>query len=299
MLSLDNHYLKIMGHPATAISYQTSYSFSVTHEDQSFFSTRPLTSSRIEIVCIEDGAGFFVAGDEQTAFGPGDVVMAGAHFCHQYKLDPAYTGEMRDRVRVSVIRFLPDFWGETFLNLHENGHIKVLLENAGRGIMPDDDTCGLVQELMKRMHLAESTGKIILLLEMLFKISVSKGLRFLSSGGESLHPDEVDRLERVHQFSRENFSRRICLEEIAAVAYVSPNSFCRWFKTRTQKTFSRYLIELRVRHASILLLESRLCAKEICAESGFNNFSNFHKCFKEVIGKSPMEYQRELRRSLR
>lgn len=288
-----------MGHPATAISYQTSYSFSITAEDHSFFSTRPLTSSRIEIVCIEEGAGVFVAGDERTSFGPGDVVMTGTHLCHQYKLDPAYTGEMRDKVRVSVIRFLPDFWGETFLNLHENGHIKVLLENAGRGIMPDIVTCDIIQGLMEKMHLAESAGKIILLLEILFKMSVSKGLRFLSSGQESLHPVEVDRLERVHQFSRENFFRKIGLEEIAAVAYVSPNSFCRWFKTRTQKTFSRYLIELRVRHASALLLESRLCAKEVCMESGFNNFSNFHKCFKEVMGKSPMEYQRELRGSLR
>src|SRR3954463_16401576 len=100
-----------MGHPATVISYQTSYSFSVTAEDHSFFSTRPLTSSRIEIVCVEEGAGVFIAGDERTLFGPGDVVMTGTHFCHQYKLDPMYAGEMRDRVRVTVIRFLPDFWG--------------------------------------------------------------------------------------------------------------------------------------------------------------------------------------------
>jgi len=288
-----------MGHPATVLAYQNSYSFSVTAEDQSFFSTRPLTSSRIEIVCIEEGAGTFIAGDERTPFGPGDVIMTGTHLCHQFKLDALYAGERRDRVNVTVIRFLPDFWGETFLNLHENGRIKVLLENASHGIIPEAVTCGIVQTLMERMRSAEGTGKIILLLEILFSISVSKGLRFLSSGQESLHPDEVDRLERVHQFSRENFFRKICLEEIAAVAYVSPNSFCRWFKMRTQKTFSRYLIELRVRHAGHLLLESRLCAKEICMESGFNNFSNFHKCFREVMGKSPMEYQRELRGGLR
>jgi YesN/AraC family two-component response regulator len=44
-----------------------------------------------------------------------------------------------------------------------------------------------------------------------------------------------------------------------------------------------------------LLVESRLCSKKVYMESGFNNFSNFHKCFKEVTGKSPMEYQKELR----
>ncbi|MBN9382662.1 MAG: helix-turn-helix domain-containing protein [Chitinophagaceae bacterium] len=288
-----------MGHPATALSFQTSYSFSITMEDHSFFSTRPLTSSRIEIIYVEEGAGVFIAGDERTSFTSGDVVMTGTHLCCQYKLDPAYVGEMRDRVRVSVIRFLPDFWGETFLNLYENGHIKVLLDSANRGIMPGADVRGTIQSLMERMHSSESAGKIILLLEILFRISVSKGIRSLSSGEDGLHPDEADRLERVHQFSKENFSRKIGLGEIAAVAYVSPNSFCRWFKNRTRKTFSRYLIELRVRHACHLLIESKLCSKRICIESGFNNFSNFHKCFKEVMGKSPIEYQREVRGGLR
>lgn len=249
----------------------------------------------MEIVCIEEGAGVFIAGDEQTSFTSGDVVMTGRRLCHQYKLDPVYSGEMRDRVKVSVVRFLPDFWGETFLNLHENASLKVLIGNADRGIMPDEVTCETIKALMIRMRTAENTGKIILLLDMLFRMSISKGLRFLSSGKDSLHPGETDKLDRVLQFSGENFLRKIGLEEVAGVAYISPHSFCRWFKVRTKKTFSRYLIELRVRHACRLLTEGRLNAKNICADSGFNTFSNFHKCFKEVMGKSPMEYQREVR----
>lgn len=282
-----------MGHPATALSFPSTYAFGVTEEDHSFFSARPVVSSRIEIVYIEEGAGVFISGDERTAFGPGDIIMTGTQLCHQYKLDAQYIGERRDRVRVCVIRFLPDFWGETFLNLQENGQIKLLLGNANRGIMPQDDDRGVIQYLMARMQCAEGAGKLILLLEILSTLSMSGGLRYLTTGRGARHPEEADRLERVHQFSREHFARKICLEEIAAIAYVSPNSFCRWFKMRTKKTFSRYLIELRVRHACQLLIESRHCAKRICSDSGFNNFSNFHKCFKEVMGKSPIEYQRD------
>jgi len=267
----------------------------ITKEDHSFFSAGPLTSSRIEIVYIEEGSGVFISGDERTLLGAGDIIMTGAQLHRQYKLDGPYIREMRDRVRVCVIRFMPDFWGETFLNLHENGQIRLLLKNADRGIMADAENRGVIQDLMMRMLCAEGAGRIILLLEILSTMSTSGGLRYLTTGRRGLHPDEADRLERVHQFSREHFSRRICLEEIAAVAYVSPNSFCRWFKMRTNKTFSRYLIELRVRHACSLLVGSRHCAKRICSDSGFNTFSNFHKCFRDVMGKSPMEYQREAR----
>ena len=288
----------------------------ITEEGHSFFSATPQTSSRIGIVYIEEGSGVFVSGGGRTVFGAGDIIMTGTGLYHQYELDAPYTSELRDRVRVCVIRFMPDFWGETFLNLRENGQIRLLLENANRGVMPDADSRGIIRDLMLRMLCAEGAGRIILLLEILFAMSSAVGLRYLTEGlhrgsGEGragLHGREArvglqdwagDRLERVHQFSREHFSRRICLEEIAAVAYVSPHSFCRWFKMRTNKTFSRYLIELRVRHACQLLTESRHCAKRICSDSGFNTFSNFHKCFKDVTGKSPMEYQRDARGVMR
>ncbi|MBS1601778.1 MAG: helix-turn-helix domain-containing protein [Bacteroidetes bacterium] len=288
-----------MGHPAPALSFRTPYAFGITEEDHSFFSARPLTSSRIEIVYIKEGSGFFIAGDQRTALCAGDIIMTGTTLCHQYKLDMRYMQELRGCVRVCVIRFRPDFWGDTFLNLHENGPIKILLENADRGIMPDADNRGTIQALMMRMLRAEGAGRIILLLEILSALSTSSGLRYLTTGRTTLHVAAAERLERVHQYSREHFARKIALEEIAAIAYVSPNSFCRWFKMHTKKTFSRYLIELRVRHACHLLTENRHTAKKICSDSGFNTVSNFHKCFREVMGKSPMEYQRELRGVIR
>src|SRR5882757_6594942 len=125
-----------MGHPAVALPFQASYSFSTTIEDHSFFSARAVTSSRIEIVCIEEGAGVLITGKDRVSFKSGDVIMTGTHLCHQYKLDEAFAGKMRNRVKVSVLRFLPDFWGETFLNLNETVYIKMLLDKADLGIMP-------------------------------------------------------------------------------------------------------------------------------------------------------------------
>lgn len=284
-----------MHHPTAETPIPTSYSFSITREDISFFSARPVTSSRIEIVCIEEGAGILITGENSIPFTSGDVIMTGTHLCHQYKLNEAFTGTKRNSVKVSVLRFRPDFWGETFLNLNENAHMKVLLDKTNLGIMPDADTGNAVRGLLTQMMGAAGTGRIVLLLEILYRISVSTELRFLSARQGFVKHDDLDRIERVYQFSRANFNRRIDLEEIAAVAFVSPNSFCRFFKSRAQKTYSRFLIELRIKHACYLLTETSLCGKKICMESGFNNFSNFHKYFKAFTGKSPMEYQKEFR----
>ncbi|HEY9342264.1 MAG TPA: helix-turn-helix domain-containing protein, partial [Hanamia sp.] len=110
-------------------------------------------------------------------------------------------------------------------------------------------------------------------------------------------PDNVDveseRINAIYEYSIKNFRRKIQLEEIAEVANISPNSFCRYFKSRTRKTYSQFLIELRVGHACKLLIENNQCLKRLCYESGFNNFTSFHKYFKTITGKSPLIYQKE------
>ncbi|HEY8935263.1 MAG TPA: helix-turn-helix domain-containing protein [Cyclobacteriaceae bacterium] len=42
-----------------------------------------------------------------------------------------------------------------------------------------------------------------------------------------------------------------------------------------------------------MLIENKLSIKQLCYESGFNNFSCFHKNFKAITGKSPQKYQQE------
>ncbi|MNR41589.1 HTH-type transcriptional activator Btr [compost metagenome] len=104
---------------------------------------------------------------------------------------------------------------------------------------------------------------------------------------------EKDRISDIYEYTYANFRNKICLEEIADVAKISPNSFCRYFKSRTRKTYSQFLTEIKVGQACKLLIEAHLNLKQICYNSGFNNFASFHKCFKKITGKSPLSYQRE------
>jgi AraC-like DNA-binding protein len=95
-----------------------------------------------------------------------------------------------------------------------------------------------------------------------------------------------------------NFSREISLGQIAKVAHISPNSFCRYFKSRVKKTFSRFLMEVRIGHACKLLAETNRSVADICYNCGFNNFSNFNRHFKSITSRTPMahrQYYQEIR----
>jgi transcriptional regulator GlxA family with amidase domain len=105
----------------------------------------------------------------------------------------------------------------------------------------------------------------------------------------------MDRLNNIYQYILNNFTEEVSLDQAAEIAHLTPPAFCRYFKTRTRKTFSRFLLELRTAHAAKLLTESSKTVAEICYESGFNNFSNFNRHFKNIIGRTPLEHRRIFR----
>ncbi len=152
-----------------------------------------------------------------------------------------------------------------------------------------------VAELLEALLQTDNNYRIILLMEALNLVAECKELQTLSSIGfkYDLIENEKDRINAVYEYSIKNFKRNIQLEEIASVANISPNSFCRYFKSRTRKTYSQFLIEIRVGHACKLLIENNLSIKQLCYESGFNNFTSFHKYFKLITSKSPLTYQKE------
>lgn len=64
-------------------------------------------------------------------------------------------------------------------------------------------------------------------------------------------------------------------------------SFCRYFKKITNKTFTKFVNEYRLVHASKLLAEQPMSITDVCFESGFNNFSHFNKSFKPLPAIAP------------
>lgn len=252
--------------------------------------------SEIELIHIKKGEGTQFIGDSIKRFEAGDVVLVGPNLPHYWRFDDIYYEENTTAsADVRVAHFNENFWGAHFLDLPENNAIKSVLEKSKRGLQVTGRMRQKVADLLEQLQVADGPLRLILLIEALNSIANCKQLVQLSSIGfkPELVDTEKDRINAIYEYSIKNFKRKIQLEEIAEVANISPNSFCRYFKSRTRKTYSQFLIELRVGHACKLLIENNHCIKRLCYESGFNNFTSFHKYFKMITGKSPLAYQKE------
>ncbi|RMG85461.1 MAG: AraC family transcriptional regulator, partial [Bacteroidetes bacterium] len=77
---------------------------------------------------------------------------------------------------------------------------------------------------------------------------------------------------------------------IAEIAHMTTNSFCRFFKKQTGKSFSQFLNEVRVNNAIRLLTHEDIYVSEVCFKVGYNSVTNFYKQFKKITGTSPKDY---------
>jgi len=271
-------------------------SFSVRRDLVPHVNNRWHYHSEVELIHFKKGEGTQFIGDNIKRFKAGDVILVGSNLPHYWRFDDSYFEEnTKTTADVRVSHFNENFWGEQFLQLPENNNIKTILEKAKRGLQVTGKSKQQVAEKLEQLLHSESSQRIILLIEALSAVANCKQLVTLASIGFKpyLVKVESDRINSIYEYSIKNFRNKIQLEEIAEVANISPNSFCRYFKSRTRKTYSQFLIELRVGHACKLLIENNQCLKRLCYDSGFNNFTSFHKYFKMITGKSPLIYQKE------
>jgi AraC-like DNA-binding protein len=283
------------------ISLEPEHSFSIRYDVVPYFYKQWHYHPEIELVYIIKGSGRQFIGDDIHHFKPGDMILLGSNLSHLWRSDAKFLRKgSRLRVEAIVIHFLPDCFGTSFFQISENKAIANLLDKARQAVRIKNNTRDMVAERMYRLLNAKNTERIILLLDILHIIAHSKETKPVCSSGLRFpnNPVEADRLNAIYQYILNNFTKEITLEQIARVAHMSPNSFCRYFKSRIKKTFSRFLLEMRVGHACKLLAETHHPVAEICYKSGFNNFSNFNRHFKSIAGRTPLahrKYYQEIR----
>jgi len=99
-----------------------------------------------------------------------------------------------------------------------------------------------------------------------------------------------ERMGRILEFVNENAGNRLSLDLIARKFHMNPKYAGEYFKKGAGTTFSRYLLEARMRTAKRLLLDPSKTLKEIASETGFEYF-HFCRTFKKYTGTSPSRYR--------
>jgi len=122
---------------------------------------------------------------------------------------------------------------------------------------------------------------------------IAKGDAKLLSSGTSDHRfshREGQRLRKVFEYTMTHYHRQISLEEIASVANITRNAFCKYFKKRTNKTYVRFLNELRIEMViKFLSTQPESNISQVAYDCGFGSISNFNKTFKRLKGYKPSD----------
>jgi AraC-like DNA-binding protein len=269
-------------------------SFVVKFFEYKFYPTPWHFHPEYEIVLVTESTGKRFIGDSVSNFNPGNLALIGPNLPHLYRNDAGYYHpSSKLRATSVVVHFLDTSFGDNFLSLPETNKIKQLLAKSVRGLDFNGKTNLILSDKLVELTKLNGFSRYIKLLEILQIMSETKEFNFISGGGiTGLNEKESERMDDVLKFVMKNFGEDISLQDAARVANMAENSFSRFFKQRTRKTFTGYLAELRLSHAAKLLIENNKPIVDICYECGFKNLSNFHRYFKIMHGNTPLSYRK-------
>ncbi len=100
-------------------------------------------------------------------------------------------------------------------------------------------------------------------------------------------------IEAVIRYISENYARPITLEEAAESINLAPTYFSRKFKSVTGSNFRDFVINIRIRQASQMLLTTDDSVTEIAQKCGFNSANYFKDCFRRTVGLSPTQFKKQ------
>jgi AraC family transcriptional regulator len=101
------------------------------------------------------------------------------------------------------------------------------------------------------------------------------------------------RLRAVVEYIEEHLDAGPTLEQLAAIARVSPNYFAWQFNRATGLPPHQYVIARRVERAKQLLqTDSEFSLAEVAAHAGFSDQSQFSHHFKRLVGVTPGQFRR-------
>jgi len=261
--------------------------------DFPYFATPWHYHSELELVLVVASHGKRFIGNAVSDFHDGDLTFLGPNLPHLYKNPPEYyASDPAFRARSVVIHFSERSLGRDFLMLPQAKKFRELFERSRQGLDIIGDSRKAIIGKMYQLLEVKGMDRLICLLDILNQLADARDYILISDPGIIGHnPNDAERLDRVFQYSLQNFEREIRLEKVASLVYMTRTSFCRFFQERTKKTFFAFLTNLRLNQASRLLIETDKSIVDITYSCGYNNLSNFNRHFKAKFSVSPKTYR--------
>ncbi len=249
-----------------------------------------------ELNFVEHAAGVRrIVGDSVELTSEYDLVLiASSDLEHCWEQGECNSPDIRE----VTIQFSYHFF-DGLINTNQFNLVKDMLNKAKNGL------CFPLPAIMKVYSIIDALSEkkgfyaVIDFLTLLYELSFfTDKARMLSSS--SFAKIEVQsnsrRIQKVQHYINTHYQEEIRLKQLAEMVGMTEVAFSRFFKLRTGKSLSDYIIDIRLGHAVRLLVNSAMSVAEICYECGFNNLSNFNRIFKKKKNCSPKEFRDNYRK---
>ena len=241
-----------------------------------------------QISLIKKGEGTFIIGDHVGAFHQGDLFVIGENLPHVFNND-----KTEGSVHMISLFFMKSSYGDHFFDFPEFKKLEPFFSASNLGFKIESAQNGLALLIEDLLH-QNKLDRFIGFIEILKHISTAS-FTTLSSAihNKSYGEEEGKRMRDIFEFTLQNFDKTITLNQVADIANMTPNAFCRYFKQRTNKTYINFLLDIRIGNACKLLSKKTdLSIAEVSYKSGFNNLTNFNRKFRSIKGITPSAFRK-------
>lgn len=254
------------------------------------------THREFELNYIENASGARrIVGDSIEEIGSYDLVLiSNAGLEHGWQDGNL---EKDQNIREITIQFSGEWLTEKLLSKNQFSSIREMLKSGENGLAFPLHTILEVRPLLNSLTNEDKGFYVVTtFLTLLYELSVSKGARTLATTSFAKTDNRQNRrIMAVDTYLRKNFTHPVKLSEAAKATNMSDSAFSRFFIHHTGKSFTDYLIDIRIGNAARMLIDTDMTIAEICYSCGYNNLSNFNRLFKRKKGCTPREF-RELYR---
>lgn len=243
-----------------------------------------------ELNFIQNAAGAKrVVGDHVEEIGNTELVLVGPNLQHGW-----FTHKCKDKIINEItIQFHRDLFDEKFLNRNQMSFIRTLFQRSSRGVLFSEATTLSIMPRLIQLPQKHGFDSVLELMSILHDLSTSRNFRTLSDisfNTETLSYNSR-RIEKIMAYLNNNFNEAITLGDAAKIAGMAQVSLSRFFKLRAGKTFIDTLNEVRLGHATRMLIDTTNSINEVAYKCGFNNMSNFNRIFKKKKDSTPKEFR--------
>lgn len=231
-----------------------------------------------------------IVGDNVEEISDLELVLVGPNLPHAWFTHKCTSHEIRE----ITIQFHKDLFDDKFLRRNQLSFIRTMLEKTSQGVLFSKETIVQVAPRIEELNKKTGFDSILELMSILHDLSTSRNMQLLSNASFN-NTEQFSynsrRIEKTMEYVNRNFDKQITLGEVARLVSMSEVSFSRFFRQHTGNTFIDSLSEIRLGHASRMLIDTTQSIAEIAYHCGFNNISNFNRTFKKKKGCTPKEFR--------